>query len=146
MPNAQSADGATRVPILVATTRERSVRDPGEFFSSDRAPKLSYASINISIPPDSTRKVGEVQWPLSLPGDPQRDFVTVSAEYLGDQSFSSALSAEAKQMRRSKVLVFVHGFNNRFDEAVYRLAQIAHDSNAPPFPSSSPGHHAAKYG
>lgn len=122
------------MPILVATTRERSVRDPGELFGSDRAPKVSYASINISIPPDSTRTVGEVQWPLSLPGDPQRDFVTVSAEYLGDQSFSSALSAEAKQMRRSKVLVFVHGFNNRFDEAVYRLAQIAHDSNAPAIP------------
>ena len=98
------------------------------------APEVSYASIVISIPPDSTRKVGEVQWPASLPGDPQRDFVTVSAEYLGDQSFSSALSAEAKQTRRSKVLVFVHGFNNRFDEAVYRLAQIAHDSNAPAIP------------
>jgi esterase/lipase superfamily enzyme len=134
VPNAQSADGATRVPILVATTRERSVRDPGELFSTDRAPNASYASIVVSIPPDSTRKVGEVQWPLSLPGDPQRDFVTVSADYLGDQSFSSALTAEVKQTRRSKVLVFVHGFNNRFDEAVYRLAQIVHDSNAPAIP------------
>jgi esterase/lipase superfamily enzyme len=122
------------VPILVATTRERSVRDPGELFSSERAPNLSYASIAISIPPDSTRKVGEVQWPLSLPGDPQRDFVTVSAEYLDDQSFDSALTAEAKQARRSRVLVFVHGFNNRFDEAVYRLAQILHDSKAPAIP------------
>jgi len=95
VPNAQSADGATRVPILVATTRERSVRDPGELFSSERGPNVSYASIAISIPPDSTRKVGEVQWPLSLPGDPQRDFVTVSAEYLGDQSFSRALSVRS---------------------------------------------------
>src|SRR6201987_6392953 len=81
VPNAQSADGATRVPILVATTRERSVRDPGELFGSEGAAKVSYASINISIPPDSTRKVGEVQWPLYLPGDPQRDFWTGSAEY-----------------------------------------------------------------
>ena len=134
VPNAQSADGAAKVPILVATTRERSARDPGELFSSDRAPNVSYASIVVSIPPDSTRKVGEVQWPPTLPGDPQRDFVTVSADYLGDQSFSSALTAEAKQTRRSKVLVFVHGFNNRFDEAVYRLAQIVHDSNAPAMP------------
>ena len=134
VPNAQSADGATRVPILVATTRERSVRDPGELFSSDRAPEVSYASIVVSIPPDSTRKLGEVQWPASLPGDPQRDFVTVSAEYLGDKSVSSALTTEAKQTRRSKVLVFVHGFNTRFDEAVYRLAQIVHDSNAPAIP------------
>jgi len=75
-----------------------------------------------------------VQWPASLPGDPQRDFVTVSAEYLGDKSVSSALTMEAKQTRRSKVLVFIHGFNTRFDEAVYRLAQIVHDSNAPAIP------------
>jgi len=134
VPNAQSADGAARVPILVATTRERSTRDPGELFGSDRALDVSYASIVVSIPPDSTRKVGEVQWPSALPGDPQRDFVTASADYLGDQSFNSALTAEAKQTRRNKVLVFVHGFNNRFDEAVYRLAQIVHDSNAPAMP------------
>ncbi len=32
------------------------------------------------------------------------------------------------------MLVFVHGFNNRFDRAVYRFAQIAHDSRAPAIP------------
>ena len=134
VPNAQSADGATRVPILVATTRNRLIADPGEMFGRDRAPDVSYAAIAVSIPPDSARKVGEVQWPLARPGDPGRDFVTVSAEDLDKQSFNKALTAEVKQTRRNKVLVFVHGFNNRFDEAVYRLAQIVHDSNAPAFP------------
>jgi esterase/lipase superfamily enzyme len=28
------------------------------------------------------------------------------------------------------VLVFVHGFNNRFEDAVYRFAQIVHDTRA----------------
>jgi len=133
-PNAQSADGATRVPVLVATTRNRLIADPGEMFGGDRASDVSYASIVVSIPPDGTRTAGEIQWPLSLPGDPQRHFVTVSAEDLDKQSFSRALTAEVKQTHRNRVLVFVHGFNNRFDEAVYRLAQIAHDSNAPAFP------------
>jgi esterase/lipase superfamily enzyme len=32
------------------------------------------------------------------------------------------------------VLVFVHGFNNRFDEAVFQFAQIAHDSKSPAVP------------
>jgi len=32
------------------------------------------------------------------------------------------------------VLVFVHGFNNRFDEAVFRFAQIVHGSKAPATP------------
>jgi esterase/lipase superfamily enzyme len=134
VPNAQSAEGATRVPILVATTRNRLIADPGEMFGKDRAAEVSYASIAVSIPPDNSRKVGEVQWPLVRPGDPGRDFVTVSAEDLDKQSFSGAVSTVAKQTRRSKVLVFVHGFNNRFDEAVYRLAQIVHDSKAPAIP------------
>jgi len=32
--------------------------------------------------------------------------------------------------RSRRVLVYVHGFNNHFDDAVYQLAQIAHDSGA----------------
>jgi hypothetical protein len=102
VPNAQSADGASRVPILVATTRERSSRDPGELFSGERAPDVSYASIVVSIPPDSTRKVGEVQWPATLPGDPQRNFVTVSVDYLGDQSFSSAFPRKRSKRDEAK--------------------------------------------
>ena len=31
-------------------------------------------------------------------------------------------------------MIFVHGFNNRFDEAAYRLAQIVQDSKAPVVP------------
>jgi esterase/lipase superfamily enzyme len=64
------------------------------------------------------------------PGDPHRDFVTVSAECLDKPGFSAALTAAAKRTRRSKAMVFVHGFNNRFDDAAYRLAQIVQDSKA----------------
>ena len=31
-------------------------------------------------------------------------------------------------------MIFVHGFNNRFDDAAYRLAQIVQDSKAPVIP------------
>jgi esterase/lipase superfamily enzyme len=133
VPVAQAAEGTSRVQVLAATTRQR-VDDPGQMFSGERAAELSYAAVTVSIPPDSARKVGEIQWPESLPGNPSRDFVTVSANYLGKQEFVSALSATAKQTGRSKVLVFVHGFNNRFDDAVYRFAQIAHDAKAPGIP------------
>ena len=133
-PNAQSANGTTKVPILVATTRNRATSNPGEMFDSSRGPEVAYASIVVSIPPDSARKIGEIQWPSAPPGDPARNFVTVSADYLDNQSFSDAVTKVAKQTRRTKVLVFVHGFNNRFDEAVYRLAQIVQDSKVPAIP------------
>ena len=60
--------------------------------------------------------------------------MTVSAEYLDKPGFSAALATTAKRMRRSKAMVFVHGFNNRFDDAAYRLAQIVQDSKSPVIP------------
>jgi len=134
VPTAESAEGASRVPILVATTRQRSTDDVGEMFNGERASAMSYARIAVSIPPDDARKIGEIQWPASTPGNPHREFVTASAEYLDGPGFNTALTAIAKTTRRSKAMIFVHGFNNRFDEAAYRLAQIVQDSKAPVIP------------
>jgi esterase/lipase superfamily enzyme len=134
VPVTATAEGTSRVPILVATTRQRSTTDPGEMFSGERAAEVSYAAITVSIPPDAARKIGEVQWPTTLPGDPRTNFVTVSAEYIDKQAFAASIAAMAKQTGRTRVLVFVHGFNNRFDDAVYRFAQIVHDSKVPVIP------------
>jgi esterase/lipase superfamily enzyme len=103
VPVAQSAEGTSRVNVLVATTRQRSTADAGN-------------------------------WPVSLPGDPNRDFVTHSANYLDKQQLSAAVSAAAKPAGRRNALIFVHGFNNRFDDAVYRFAQVVHDAKAPGIP------------
>ena len=133
--SASSTPGAARVPVLVATTRRRSTDDPGAMFNGERAEDVSYAAITVSIPPEGAHKIGAVQWPETPPGDPARNFVTVSADYLNDKpAFVGAISSVAKKSGRSKVLVFIHGFNNRFDDAVYRFAQIVHDSKTPVIP------------
>ena len=62
VPVAQSAEGTSRVQVLAATTRQRS-GDAGDMFSGGRAEDMSYASVTVSIPPDSARKIGEIQWP-----------------------------------------------------------------------------------
>ena len=46
----------------------------------------------------------------------------------------AAVDDAAKRTGQGKVLVFVHGFNNRFDDAVYRFAQIVHDAKTPAVP------------
>jgi esterase/lipase superfamily enzyme len=128
-------EGTSLVPVLVATERTRSTSDSsGEMFGRDRAEEMSYASITVSMPPDAARKTGEVQWPPSLPGDPQQSFTARSANYLEKPALVSALSASAKRTSGGKVLIFVHGFNNHFDEAVFRFAQIVHDSKVPAIP------------
>jgi esterase/lipase superfamily enzyme len=132
-PIASAAPGASRVDILIATTRAADAR-PGELFNGERARGLTLADIAVSIPPESARKVGEVQWPPRLPPDPAKDFATLKAETVDAETAVRIVNAAAGRFRPRRVLVFVHGYNNRFDDAVYRFAQIMHDSRAPAAP------------
>ena len=129
-----SAPGASAVDMLVATTRSDDAVPPGVMFGGERAHGLAFADIAVSIPPDAVRKIGEVQWPSTIPGDPAHDFVTLRADRL---DLKQAIAAFDQRLRRAPsrhVLLFVHGYNTRFEEAVYRFAQIAHDAGAPVVP------------
>jgi esterase/lipase superfamily enzyme len=134
LPSNETVDAVSQVPVLVGTTRARSSSDPGEMFSRELSSEMAFGQVTVSIPPDSSRAVGEIQWPVTPPGDPSRDFVTVSAEYLDRVGFGSAITTVAKTRHRSKAMVFVHGFNNRFDDAVYRFAQFVQDGKLPVVP------------
>ncbi|MDL2410989.1 esterase, partial [Rhizobium calliandrae] len=61
-PLAVAPTGTSRVTMLVATTRKPS-DDPGKLYSGDRGTAISLNSVEVSIPPDRNRKIGEVQWP-----------------------------------------------------------------------------------
>ncbi len=130
----EAVEGASQVPILIGTTRVKSSADPGEMFSREASSEMAFAEVTVSIPPDGSRTVGAIQWPSSPPGDPRKDFVTTSTEYLDRAGFNAALTNAAKTKRRSSAMVFVHGFNNRFDDAVYRYAQFVHDGRFPVIP------------
>ncbi|MDV4182897.1 alpha/beta hydrolase [Rhizobium brockwellii] len=122
------APGTSKVDLLVATTRAAD-DNPAVLFSGERGTGLAVNAVDVSIPPEANRKVGQVQWPSRLPADPLRDFVTVSVDPLeGERAGETWLKSHMPKSRR--VLVFVHGFNNRYEDAVYRFAQIVHDSHA----------------
>ena len=128
------APGANVVEMLVATTRSPEQAQPGEMFSGERGRGLAFADIAVSIPPDGARHTGEVQWPSVPPGDPMREFSTVSADRLDKDAALAKFDARIRQTPKRQVLVFVHGYNTRFEEAVYRFAQIVHDSQASALP------------
>ena len=132
VPNDQTVPGARRVDMLVATTRERT--NSAEMFSGARGQGLAFASIAVSIPPASARQVGEVQWPRQVPGNPATDFVTLKADVVDRSEALSWFQRTVRGVPRRQVLVFIHGFNNRFEDAVFRFAQVVHDSDAPVVP------------
>jgi esterase/lipase superfamily enzyme len=129
-----SAPGASSVDMLVATTRSDEAVPAGVMFGGERGHGLAFADIAVSIPPDSVRKIGEVQWPAAVPGDPAHDFVTLRADRLDLTQAIAAFDQRLGASPTRHVLLFVHGYNTRFEEAVYRFAQIAHDAGAPVVP------------
>ncbi|WP_246731586.1 alpha/beta hydrolase [Methylocapsa sp. S129] len=129
-----SAPGASSVDMLVATTRSDDAAPAGVMFGGERGHGLSFADIAISIPPDAARKIGEVQWPSTIPGDAAHDFVTLRADRLDLKQATAAFDNRLHASPTRHVLLFVHGYNTRFEEAVYRFAQIAHDAGAPVVP------------
>lgn len=120
-----SIPGTDRVDILTATTRAPS-DDAGLLYTGDRGDDVSFRNIVVSIPP--RREVGTIQLPERVPGNPATDFVVTSETPVAKTDLAGWFRATGGRKRR--VLVFVHGFNTRFDRAVFRLAQLAHDVDA----------------
>lgn len=129
VPVAETSPSASKVEMLVATTRSPAA-EPGEMFSGERGLVPAFAELTVSIPPENVRKVGEVAWPKKLPSDPRTDFATLKAETVSRERAEEWLNKSVAKSPDRSVLVFIHGFNNRFEDSVYRLAQIVHDSRA----------------
>jgi len=122
------AAAATEHELLVAATRRR-VTDGPAMFSGERSDKLDFADLSISVP--AGHKSGEIEWPSPLPGDPQKQFVARSLDYVdGTEAFKARLKARVAALPKGhrSVAVIVHGFNTDFDEAVFRATQIVHDT------------------
>ena len=133
LPVEGSTEGTKRVDLLVATTRMRSA-DPSEMFSGERGHTMSFADIGVSIPPDSAREIGQVQWPKGSAANPATEFATVHANIVEKPEAASLFRAAVMRQPSRRVLVFIHGYNTQFADAVYGFAQFVHDSGTPAVP------------
>lgn len=127
LPTHQVPPQAQLVDMLVVTTRQPTP-EPGVVFSGERDRSSSVVQVVVSVPPRSQRAAGVVQWPSRHPPDPSREFTTVSITPSAPEQTEEWFTREAGP--KGRLLIFVHGYNTRFETAVYRFAQIAVDSGA----------------
>ncbi|RUM21571.1 alpha/beta fold hydrolase [Rhizobium phaseoli] len=114
---------ASKVDMLVATTREPS-GNPATLFNGERSPKPHLTQISISIP--AKREAGTVQWPKRLPPNPATDFAVTNVQQI--DTVAQGRVWFRQHVNGGHALVFIHGFNNTYEDSVFRLAQIVHDS------------------
>lgn len=115
------------VKVLVATTRERA-EPTDNVFTAGRARALNFAEFTVAIPP--SHRSGQVE----LPGSSRQSFVVVEQATLSKATFRERVAARQRKGEKQNVGVFVHGFNNNFQEALFRFAQIAGDADMPGTP------------
>jgi esterase/lipase superfamily enzyme len=117
-----------KVDMLVATTRDIGTAGDATSFGTGRSSQVNFASVSLSIP--KSHKSGEIEWPGPGPADPSRQMVVTDQALLSRSGFVREVQARTPSAGQDagSVLVFVHGYNTQYNEAVYRFAQIIHDS------------------
>jgi esterase/lipase superfamily enzyme len=117
--------GDKPVPIYVATTRDRE-SPQANVFTANRAPALNFAKFAVSVPPG--HKPGTIELPANPP-DPRTSFAVIDQAVLTEADFRAAVAPRGSALRkRHKVFVFVHGFNNNFQESLFRMTQLQADA------------------
>lgn len=111
--------------IHVATTRERVAPKDG-LFGRGRAAERSYVAVDVTVP--RTHRLGNVERPRRGARDPAQHFAASRIDVLASEAEFVSTVRRNMAERGDRVLVFVHGYNTGFDDGVYRLTQIVHDS------------------
>jgi esterase/lipase superfamily enzyme len=118
--------GTDRRPIAV--TEASFANEP----TSDSG-RLSLGWCDVSIP-RLVHRTGEIErptyWTLNTTDwfeNPDRHFVIQVRKLAGEDEFRTSLRQAVDLGPEKQVLLFIHGYNTSFDDAVYRSAQLAVD-------------------
>lgn len=107
---------------------EASIEKHGVVYTGARG-ELTRGICDVTVP-DSHRR-GRVERPSLLRfefrEDQKQHIVLTSAVELSDAEFTKQLAQTVGQSPQSDLLVFIHGYNVKFEDAVQRTAQIAVD-------------------
>ena len=127
------------VQVFFGTNRKPYENAARVSYTSNEAEGLSLGEASITVPVNHQVPSVERPWALRIPGtdmqvtfeteDPNRHFTIRSIEALPEDEFAARARARlaASKTYKDQALVFVHGFYNTFDDALYRTAQITYD-------------------
>ncbi|OJF89870.1 hypothetical protein AX760_11755 [Pararhizobium antarcticum] len=129
---AEQAD-IDKVALLSVTNRNRIKEYSG--FGTQWAGELTYERYGFAVPRD--RKGATIAYPTERAGA-KRTYMVTEREQLAQQAWLADATRSARA--DGTVAVYVHGYNNLYQEALYRAAQMAADAKtlSPPIVFSWP--------
>lgn len=132
------------VPVFYGTDRKRGpdMDKAGRklaVYTNDGQPDMSLGMAVVTVPTRKDRDAGQItrpEWNLLFTSiafreeDMALDFTVQSVEELSEEAFVQKAKERIQGAKdfKNQAFVFVHGYNTVFDDAVFRTAQIAHDT------------------
>jgi esterase/lipase superfamily enzyme len=119
------------IPVFFQTTRVKTGRrDPRAFFGSRRDDNSHYGVSYVSVP--KARNIGTVPHPsifrLDLSADPSRHVILKEVVEVDSQAdFWKTIKSRFTSSVRKEALVYIHGFNQSFQNGVETAATLAAD-------------------
>jgi esterase/lipase superfamily enzyme len=130
-PAARSEPVPRHVEVFYVTNRAAADRS-GQSFGSERG-QVSYGVVNVSIPPGHVMGRHEEPSLLKFEWSPNehkhikvRDVIALARD-----DFAGRLTRAVEASRGSKLMIFVHGYNETFPGASKLVGQFAHDLKFP---------------
>lgn len=127
------------VEVFYGTNRKPTgFTEPNDYYGRERHREgpMEYGKIDVSIPLHHT--VGVVERPkwykLEFSENPKKHVVLIALEAMEPDRFFAAVGEKAGDDAEKQALLFIHGYNVAFDDAVRRTAQIAFDLDFPGTP------------
>jgi esterase/lipase superfamily enzyme len=119
----------TKVPVFFGTSRQPNLATTPGYFGVGRGVSNSYGIAEVSIPDD--HRMGKLEkprwWRLEFRADPERHITVLNAHVIDRADFTNRARTAVLTAERKEVLVFIHGFNVTFEDALRRAAQVAYD-------------------
>ena len=128
MRAAKSAD-VREIPIYFATDRERDTKQKRVAFGTERGP-LTFGVVKVIVPPAPPPPTAEPTKAQAAKISDMRQLSITPIEIADDKAKlirAARARLDVSQNFSGEALVFVHGFNVTFDNAVRRAAQLAYD-------------------
>lgn len=124
---------SVEVPVYFATSRARTgAAPPNGVFGGDRDRRaLNYGVVSISIPPGhrpgELERPGTILWVFHRSENPAKHVVISRLDTLSSTEWLRRVQQKVGATPAKEVLVYVHGYNVPFDDAMRRAGQLGYD-------------------
>ena len=131
----ETSDGKTIVKVWFGTDRERAEQSPNEqiIFTGEccAQARVTFGTAHVSIP--SAHSEGVIErpsiWKLEFRENADKHMLIRGVEVCSVDEWRSSMANSSEN-----AVLFIHGFNVDFDEALLRTAQLAYDLKFPGIP------------